>query len=53
MLPRFYKNFKTLTNSHKLYPGRSPQFVKMLPSELLLSDSIKPKKRTKSVCTIG
>lgn len=53
MLFNIHRNMNRLTQVSKAFFTRTPQFVHSLAPDYLLSEDPKPRKRTKTVCTIG
>ena len=47
------KNMMRLTQLSKALFSRTPQYVHSLTPDFLLNEDPKPRKRTKTVCTIG
>ena len=53
MLSRIQRTIPFLTFKHLNPFSKTPQFIKMHTPHHLLDDTPKPRKRTKTVCTIG
>ena len=47
------KNMMRLNHLSKVLFSRTPQFLNAMNPDVLLNEDAKPRKRTKTVCTIG